>query len=249
MPTLLLRLAAPMQSWGTRSRFDDRDTERIPSKSGVLGLLCAARGLPRNAPADRLRELVALRMGVRVDRPGILQADYHTVKPLPPASGAGRRAGQDRSVAFLTRRHYLADAVFLVGLEGPEPLLRELAAALAAPAWPLQLGRKSFPPGLPVYLPDGFCSSGLEEALRNFEWLPGRPETRLADWAPRRPPDRPLDVELECLPGEDGEPRQDVPLSFDWEHRAFTLRRIRRSQVEAPTPGDGALSQEEENVP
>jgi len=42
MPTLLLRLAGPMQSWGLSSRFTIRDTSLEPSKSGVLGLLCAA---------------------------------------------------------------------------------------------------------------------------------------------------------------------------------------------------------------
>ena len=244
MPTLLLRLAAPMQSWGTRSRFDDRDTERVPSKSGVLGLLCAARGLSRDAPSERLRELAGLRMGVRMDRPGTLQADYHTVKPLPPPGIAGRA---DKSMAFLTRRHYLADAVFLVGLEGPEPLLRELEAALAAPAWPLQLGRKSFPPGLPVYLQDGLRPAPLEEALAKFGWLPLREEARLENW-PRRTPPEWLDVELECLPGEEGEPRQDVPLSFDWERRAFTLRRVRRERYPVPSVAGGTPLQEDENV-
>ena len=38
MATLLIRLVAPMQAWGTRSHFDDRDSEAEPSKSGVLGL-------------------------------------------------------------------------------------------------------------------------------------------------------------------------------------------------------------------
>ncbi|MDW8358926.1 CRISPR-associated protein Cas5, partial [Thermus sp.] len=41
MPTLLLRLQGPMQAWGTRSRFDQRDTWPYPTKSGVLGLLAA----------------------------------------------------------------------------------------------------------------------------------------------------------------------------------------------------------------
>ncbi len=45
MSTLLLRLAGPMQSWGTQSRFTERDTGREPSKSGVVGLLAAAVGL------------------------------------------------------------------------------------------------------------------------------------------------------------------------------------------------------------
>jgi CRISPR system Cascade subunit CasD len=39
MAVLLLRLAGPMQAWGTQSRFVNRDTELEPSKSGVIGLL------------------------------------------------------------------------------------------------------------------------------------------------------------------------------------------------------------------
>nr|WP_208597066.1 CRISPR-associated protein Cas5 [Syntrophobacter fumaroxidans] len=45
--TLLMACVGPMQAWGTRSRFQERDTEREPSKSGVVGLLCAAGTLPR----------------------------------------------------------------------------------------------------------------------------------------------------------------------------------------------------------
>ena len=51
--TLLLRLAGPMQSWGLESRFDQRDTGREPSKSGVLGLICAALGKPRTTNQAR----------------------------------------------------------------------------------------------------------------------------------------------------------------------------------------------------
>jgi len=75
MTTLLLRLAGPMQSWGTQSRFDHRDTGLEPSKSGVVGLLCAALGRPRAADGS---DLAALRMGVRVDREGVLKVDYQT---------------------------------------------------------------------------------------------------------------------------------------------------------------------------
>ncbi|MBI3911851.1 MAG: type I-E CRISPR-associated protein Cas5/CasD [Armatimonadetes bacterium] len=243
MPTLLLRLAGPMQSWGTRSRFNDRDTERIPSKSGVIGLLCAASGIPRDAPPERLVELASLRMGVRVDRPGTLQTDYHTALPPEPPPGRGGRARRERQGAgAITWRHYLADAVFLVGLEGPERLLRELHDALRAPVWPLCLGRRSFPPGLPLWLPDGLRDAPLEVALRDYPWLPARPEAALPP--PRPPRDGSLEAELECPPGEDGELRQDVPLSFDWERRAFTVRRVRRVhhlEVRLPEPADGPL--------
>ena len=42
MSTLLLRLAAPLQAWGTASKFERRRTQREPSKSGVIGMLAAA---------------------------------------------------------------------------------------------------------------------------------------------------------------------------------------------------------------
>ena len=67
MPTLLLRLAAPMQSWGVSSRFTVRDTLREPTKSGVVGLIAAALGRPRTVQLD---DLATLRMGVRIDQPG-----------------------------------------------------------------------------------------------------------------------------------------------------------------------------------
>ena len=76
MMTLLLRLAGPMQSWGTASKFRERDTEREPSKSGVVGLVAAALGRPRTAP---IADLAAFEMGVRVDHEGVLQRDYQTV--------------------------------------------------------------------------------------------------------------------------------------------------------------------------
>ena len=44
MATLLLRLAAPLQAWGSDSKFETRKTDREPTKSGVVGLLAAALG-------------------------------------------------------------------------------------------------------------------------------------------------------------------------------------------------------------
>ena len=75
MPTLLIRLQGPLQSWGTRSRFDHRDTWPYPTKSGVVGLLAAALGRDRR---EDVSDLAALRMGVRVDRKGVLKVDYQT---------------------------------------------------------------------------------------------------------------------------------------------------------------------------
>lgn len=157
MSTLILRLTGPMQSWGLQSRFSDRDTAREPTKSGVLGLVCAALGKPRDERPDdgfpTLAALAALRMGVRVDREGQPRYDYQTAQDVLVASSSARQI--ERGVPKLkdtepSTRHYLADAWFTVGLEGAGALLERIDAALAAPHWPLALGRKAFPPGLPV---------------------------------------------------------------------------------------------------
>lgn len=159
MPTLLLRLAGPMQAWGTTSRFDERDSQLEPSKSGVLGLVCAALGRDRAEPVD---DLAALKMGVRIDREGLLMRDYQTATGVLIAASGKPDLGR----TVVSPRYYLADAVFLVGLEGHDGvLLTQIQQALQQPHWPLALGRKAFAPGLPVWLPQGVQPGGLAEVL------------------------------------------------------------------------------------
>lgn len=158
MPTLLLRLAGPMQSWGTTSRFDERDSQLEPSKSGVLGLVCAALGRDRTAPLD---DLAQLSFGVRIDREGLLMRDYQTATGVVTAAG---KVDPRRTV--VSPRYYLADAAFLVGLEGGNrSLLEAIDAALRDPIWPLSLGRKAFPPASPVWHEPGLVDQGLRDAL------------------------------------------------------------------------------------
>ncbi|MGU5653384.1 type I-E CRISPR-associated protein Cas5/CasD [Aeromonas allosaccharophila] len=163
MPTLLLRLQGPMQSWGTTSRFDERDTQLEPSKSGVLGLICAALGRDRSESVD---DLAALQMGVRVDREGVVLRDYQTATGIVNAAG---KVDMKRTV--VSPRYYLSDAAFLVGFEGERSLLDQIHQALKTPHWPLSLGRKGCLPSPPVYLPDGVRDSALLEALRDYPEL------------------------------------------------------------------------------
>lgn len=208
MPTLLLRLQGPLQSWGVSSQFTHRDTAREPSKSGVIGLICAALGRPREAD---LSDLTALKMGVRVDREGILHKDFQIAQNIYQASGSGTKDSE------ISDRYYLADAVFLVGLEGPPPLLQEIDAALKAPQWTLYLGRKAFPPGKPVWLKNGVYEGSLEDALKRFPALIKKPPERMR-WV------------LESDTGEFA--RADVPVSF--AERRFSSRRISMGQIPAP---------------
>jgi len=162
MATLLLRLDGPMQSWGTQSRFSVRDTDQEPSKSGVIGLLCAALGRPRSEPVDDLEKLS---MGVRVDRAGRLRMDYHTAQNVAKSGGGIK-------LCETSHRYYLSDAAFLVGLEGDnEELLQTIHEHLSRPRWQLFLGRKSFVPSSPVWLPDGLVNRSLLDALQEYPWI------------------------------------------------------------------------------
>ncbi len=215
--TLLLRLAGPMQSWGVQSRFTVRDTALEPTKSGVIGLVCAALGRDRSAPID---DLATLRMGVRVDREGRKRRDYQT----SGKEGFLRARGAvETSDVIPSERYYLSDAHFTVGLEGNNlPLLEDVHRALHAPHWPLALGRKAFPPGLPVYLGgEGLHpSTALLDALENHSWTS----------SPRQRTPSMLRYVIEAhddVPAEDVVARRtqpDQPLSF--QPRRFALREV-----------------------
>lgn len=171
--TLLLRLEGPMQSWGYRSRFDYRDTALEPTRSGVIGLICAAMGIAREDEKGLLR-FDPIRMGVRVDEPtywrtcfprAVYQGprperDYHTALDVIKADGKGT----DTVVSY---RDYLADASFTVGLQSEDlQLLQDIADALQSPKWPLFLGRKAFPLTVPPLKPGEMPQDGcLEEHL------------------------------------------------------------------------------------
>ncbi|MCC7536682.1 MAG: type I-E CRISPR-associated protein Cas5/CasD [Deltaproteobacteria bacterium] len=227
MKTVLLRLEGPLQSWGTRSRFGRRDTESEPSKSGVLGVVGAALGMPRTDDA-RLARLSEAVMGVRVDREPTRMTDYHTV-------GDGTFRGAEYQVhgvkegAVLTHRDYLQDASFLVALGFDDHALAvEVDAALRAPVWPLFLGRRSCPPSLPVHVPGGVLDASPEAALQAALY----PAHALRQDDEGRTP--PLRLVLECAPSHgDAQPRQDQPLSFRPSHRHYARRFVRTAWLPA----------------
>jgi CRISPR system Cascade subunit CasD len=165
MPTLLLRLSAPMQAWRVQQQYTHRVTETEPSKSGVVGLLCAALGRARHEPIE---DLASLRMGVRIDQAGVVKRDFHTAG----MGGMYKVSGGVGKNLMPSDRYYLSDAKFLVGLEGEQPLLEQLQRALQNPVWFLGLGSKAFIPGEHIWLQDGLrYEETLEQALESYPWL------------------------------------------------------------------------------
>ena len=166
MATKVLRLwlEGPLQSWGDRSLFSQRETRAYPTKSGVTGLLFAAMGL-KGAQEKRLAELADLRMEVfALDRehqqPTVALEDFQMIGNgyddsdpwetlLIPKTSEGKKAVNGG--AKLTYRSYLQDAHFAVFFEIPETWRLLVEQALQFPKWDLYLGRKSCAPSSQIF--------------------------------------------------------------------------------------------------
>jgi len=224
MATLLLNLTGPMQSWGTTSRFTQRDTGKEPSKSGVLGLIAAALGIDRDNWHD-IENLSRLAMGVRHDRPGIPKRDYQTAAcssddTIIRADGSSAKDG-----GVVSERFYLADAAFLVGLSAEDlPLLHRIHDALRNPVWPLSLGRKSYVPSEPVWIQNGVLDNTLRGALTTWPWIA---KNRDLEQLPEI-----LTCSFESEDGS-GSLRMDQPLS-SFAERRYGARFVRTETIPMP---------------
>lgn len=153
--TLLLRLSAPLQSWGSESMYDNRETDSMPTKSGVIGMLAAALGIKRDGNLDDLRKL---RFGVRIDLPGIKLNDFQITQ-------MGEKFNSN-----LSKRIYLSDAIFLVGVGSTDiEYLEKIERALKHPQYAIFLGRRSCPPTQPLVL--GIRNMEIYQSLLDENWL------------------------------------------------------------------------------
>ncbi|MDT0157646.1 type I-E CRISPR-associated protein Cas5/CasD [Microbacterium sp. ARD32] len=209
--TLLLTLAGPQQAWGTSSRFATRSTGQAPTRSGVLGLVAAALGMDRTATLDHFR---GVRFGVRIDRPGRVERDFQTARTL-----------DGKTSMPLSHRYYLADAVFVVGLETDHELLGEIHAALRRPRYPLYLGRRAFPPAGPI--PTKMVDADLRTALTTAPWQKPRSHGEAAPTF--------LEMLLDAEPGGPVDLSvEDDPISFDPRRRRYGWRDIQILRIDPP---------------
>lgn len=161
---LAFYLDGPLQAWGASSKFQHRETESFPTKSGIIGLIAAAMGIDKHAAdeADRLRPLAALNQSVlRLDNSSgatiVRLSDFHTIgggydrsHPVEKLHIARTADGKVCANAVITHRTYLMDAKFLVVLEGDGAVLQGCASALEDPKWGFWFGRKCCLPAAPL---------------------------------------------------------------------------------------------------
>ena len=224
MSTLLLQFKAPMQSWGISAKFDTRYTDQVPSKSAVIGMIAGALGRRRNESVD---DLNVVRFGVRVDCSGKMFDDFQTVQSYKDSL---KRITFDNPT--ISQRKYLADAAFLVGLEGDAELLKSIEYALKHPFYPIFLGRRSCPPEGRLVL--GIRDASLLEALKAEPWIAEDKERG----------DKVRFV-LDALPDEEESYiLRDNAVSFDQNCRRFGFRRIRDIREDVECKSDNVVDRE-----
>jgi CRISPR system Cascade subunit CasD len=217
-----------LQAWGHDSRIGRRDSLDFPTKSGVLGLLCCARGAGGEQRewlatwADLDMQLVAYvpkdATGQPLPRQPLMR-DFHMVGSgyddkdpwqnlLIPKTSEGKKAVGGGTK--MTYRYYLQDMAYAVALEAPAQLAEAAAGALLAPVWDLYLGRKNC-------VPSGMC-----QCFETTSGLDAMAEQKQRAFA------------LRVLQGEHkGEvlSLNDVPLQFG-EHKRYRDRRVTVQQRE-----------------
>lgn len=177
-----MRLVGNLQSWRPNAQWNNRPTNLMPTKSGVLGIITRAFGPGANKSSNYLAK--KLQVHVRVDSQPYVIEDYQTVSGfLPVASGGYKYNGllvsnnlqkleQDKEAkpsTIIIKKSYLADAKFLVAITGCSKTIIECSEALMNPYTPIFLGSKSCPPSVPIFdsVIDRYQS--VEEYFKNYE--------------------------------------------------------------------------------
>jgi len=180
MDVVLLRLDAPLMSFGSVVVDHHNKTDPLPYRAMLTGLVANALGLTRRQEPQLAALQARIRYAARRDRKGDVLVDYQTVDFDPAGPMAGdlgwttrgrleeRRGGEASDGTHIRLRHYLADAIVTVAITlipaGEQPSLRVVSDALRSPSRPLFLGRKCCVPSGPVWLGTAEASS-LREAI------------------------------------------------------------------------------------
>lgn len=235
---VLLRLTSPMQSWATQGEFSHREAGRMPSRSALAGLCCAALGYARGSKEEVLflgrfktlsmqtlavpRHITVKNPAMRIDGFASIYGDAdkperfekelepHVIIDKQCISGSveSEQGGQRIERRFVTRE-YIAEAKFFAILAGDASLIEVIASGLQNPRWGIYLGRKACIPSEPVY---GGLYESQALALRGAL----KEETAV-----------PLGITEEKTQATSHTREvRDVPLSFAKTKRRFTSRRV-----------------------
>lgn len=208
MKTLLLKFSGPLQSWGTTSHFETRQTDRYPSKSAIIGIIAASLGYRRNED-QKIQKLNSLDFGVRIDQTGENLRDYHIAKKYKNNGSLER--------TYVTDRYYLEDTIFIVAIgHEDKQFIEKIENGLKSPYFQPFMGRRSLP--LPA---DFFIESknlGVVESLEQLSW-------QASKWYKKINSNELIAyVDSDLVASEPIQMRKDKVRSFSQKNRSFGFR-------------------------
>jgi CRISPR-associated protein Cas5/CasD subtype I-E len=167
MRYLVLRLQAPLMSFGEGDYWDVRGTGAFPTKSAILGILSCCLGWNQNE-SDKIAELgESISVSAREDIKCSIQRDYHTILNTLRANGVINKD------AVQSYRNYLMDGAFSVLISSKSnSVLDKIKDALGSPVWIPFLGRKACAPTLPLFLNEEVNSNNAKDAFEHLKTIP-----------------------------------------------------------------------------
>lgn len=220
MKTLTIKLTAPLQAYGNEASFERRTSWPGPSKSAIIGMIAAALGLRRDS--EQIGELNSLAFAVRIDQPGKIMTDFHTVEWK-----SGKRK--------LTYRDYYQDAVYIVAVESEdERRIDQIQYALLHPHFQLYLGRRACPPA-------GVLQTTCYERISPVEALEQHPWQAETWYQKKYIKDEiyttSIIADADLLPNANyTQTQKDLVKSFSAKNRKFGFRVIAKKRVGLKNP-------------
>lgn len=194
-----------------------------------------AAGLGCRRDNDKpLKQLNKLKFAVRVDQPGQILRDYHTVKKYKPNGKADRNY-------YVTNRYYLQDAVFLVALSSDDDkLIKTVEDAVKRPYFQTFLGRRALPPTADMF--QRIVEGDVITALKEHPW-------QAAEWYRKKHHEKiHIYAEADLLPDAPSRIRNDKAVSFSQKKgRKFDPRREAHIVIDAFSEGANAPDRREEH--
>ena len=229
----ILRLEAPMMSFGAPIVSEEGLIQPFPALSMMTGLLANALGYDHSEAKKHERLQQALSYAVREDVPGEKIVDYQTVDLGSDHMFAHEKSSNEKSVAWTTwghldqraggdasketairNREYWADAQYTVALHADGLSAEEIEDALRRPERPLFIGRKPCLPGKRLFQGTVEASSP-RAALRDPSTIPTNEQGEKID---------PTRIWYES---DDGKPVTDAR---DWTNQVHVgERRVRKA--------------------
>ena len=167
----VIRIAGPMLTWPSPSKYRFRQTEAGPTLSAIQGLLASAMGVVRDQARPAWIENMSV--AIRLDRPGSVIRDYHTINPVKRTAYRQlsrhdqlklrmvvKGNGADHRSPVITERYYRQDQAILLFFDDPSG---NAFQAFTNPKFALYAGRKACVLSFPFLL--GRTLGSLEHAL------------------------------------------------------------------------------------